>query len=76
MINSLGYIVITPRVSEVGKIQLKIVFWSTIEAPSKKTVYLQELVTVFKDVVNNIVEKTLYGVNGNNCIRFKNSSNL
>ena len=67
MINSLGHTVFTPRVSEVGKIkpfrkkksaisQKKIVFWSTLQAPSKKTVHLQELVVVFKVVVNNIVD--------------------
>ena len=53
MNNCLGYAVFTPRVSEVGKIQpfcrknqafrKKIVFWSTLQAPSKKTVHLQEL---------------------------------
>ena len=58
MINSLGYTVFPPRVSEVGKIQpfrRKIVFWSTLDAPSKKTVHLQELVMIYKVVVNNIV---------------------
>ena len=34
----------------------KIVFWSTLQAPSKKTVHLQELVMVFKVAVNNIVD--------------------
>ena len=33
----------------------KIVFWSTLEAPSGKTVYLQELVIVCKVVANKIV---------------------
>ena len=59
MINSLGCIVFTPRVSEVGKIQSfrrKNRFLSTLEAPSEKTKYLQELVMVFKVVVNNIVD--------------------
>ena len=36
--------------------QKKIVFWSTLEAPSEKTEHLQELVMVFKVVVNNIVD--------------------
>ena len=36
--------------------QKKSVFWSTLEAPSEKTVHLQELVMVFKVVVNNIVD--------------------
>ena len=58
MINSLGCTVFIARVSEVGKIQPysveKVVFWSTLEAPSEKTMYLQELVMVFK-VINKIV---------------------
>ena len=33
----------------------KFVFWSNLEAPKEKTVYLRKLVMIFK-VVNNIVE--------------------
>ena len=59
MTNSVGYTVFTPRVSEVGKIQQfrkKLVFWSILEAPSNKTVHLQELVIILKIVVNNIID--------------------
>ena len=60
MINSLGlgYTVFAPRVSEVGKIQPfrgKNCFLVNLEAPSMKTVHLQELVMIFKVVVNNIL---------------------
>ena len=44
---------------EVDKIPLfcrKNHFWSTLEAPSEKTVHLQELLRGFKVVVNNIVD--------------------
>ena len=34
----------------------KIVFWSTLAAPSEKTVRLQKLVIIFKVVINNIVD--------------------
>ena len=34
----------------------KIVFWSTLDAPSEKTVQLQELAMIVKVVVNNIVD--------------------
>ena len=64
--NSLGYTVFTPRASEVGKIQpfrRKIIFWSTLEAPSKKTEYLQELVMTFKVVVNNFVDIIHFDLN-------------
>ena len=36
--------------------QKKSVFWSTLEAPSEKTVHFQELVMIFKVFVNNIVD--------------------
>ena len=43
VINSLGFIVFTPRASEVDKIQpfcrKKSFFWSTLEAPRKNTVH-------------------------------------
>ena len=59
MINSLEYTVFTSRASKFGKIQLfyrKIVSWLTLKASRVKTVYIQELVRVFKVVVNNIVD--------------------
>ena len=36
--------------------QKKISFWSTLQAPSKKTVHLQELVIIFKVVLINIID--------------------
>ena len=57
--NSLGFTVFNPRANEVGHIQsfhIKNRFWSTLEAPKEKTVYLQELVMIFKVVVNNIFD--------------------
>ena len=59
MINSLGHTVFTLRVSVVGKIQpfrRKIVFLSTLQAPSKKTVHIQEFVLEYKVVLNNIID--------------------
>ena len=55
MINSLGY--------TVQLFLRKIVFWSSLEAPSKKTVHLQKLVMVFKVVVNNIVDIIFFDQN-------------
>ena len=34
----------------------KIVFWSTLAAPSEKTIHIQELVVIFKVVLNNIID--------------------
>ena len=63
MINSLGYTVFIPRVSEVGKIQpfrrkksLERLLVRNLQALSEKTVHIQELIMIFKDVVNNIVD--------------------
>ena len=67
MINSLGYTVFTPRISNWQNSvysQKKIIFWSTLEAPSEKTVQLQELVMVSKVVVNNIFDTIHYYYNG------------
>ena len=38
------------------KIAEKIVFWSNLEAPREKTVYLPKFIMKFKIVVNNIVD--------------------
>ena len=39
-----------------GMSQKKIVFWSALDAPSEKTVHLQELVMIVNVIVNNIVD--------------------
>ena len=59
MINSRGFTVFFPRASEVEKFSNfaeKIVFWSTLEAPTEKTVHFRELVMLLKVVPNNIVD--------------------
>ena len=41
----------------------KIVFWSNLEAPSEKTMHIQELVMIFKVVLNNIIDITHFDQN-------------
>ena len=53
VMNSLGFIVFSPRAAEIGNIQSfckKIVFLSTLETPREKTVYFRELVNILKVV--------------------------
>ena len=59
LLNPLGYTDFIQRASEVCKIQSfcrKNCFWSTLAAPREKTVHPRELVILFKDVGNNIVD--------------------
>ena len=67
MINSIEYTVFTPGASEVGKITEKIVFWLTLEAPREKTLYLRELLMIFKVAVNNIVDIIHFDQNSIRC---------
>ena len=44
------------KLAKFNHLTEKIIFWSTLEAPREKTVHLRELVTLFKVVVDNIVD--------------------